>query len=198
VLFAYLDESYESGHSYWLGACLVDESAAAQLRRDFMAASASLPKGFDLPEDVELHAQHLYSGGRTFAALKPYADARVRAYKRGVEAMVNGHLVGRGLAHCLLVADEEEGTTHDVYRLMIKHQDVAARVGTQSRLRDAVFVDSRFTPGVQGADLITYLHRRRQKRNHARSQQALDAMWASLAGRTSVTLHPAPSPPPGT
>lgn len=97
--------------------------------------------------------------------------------------------------HCLVIADEEEGTTRDVYRELQAHQGRAAASGAPSRIRDVVFVDSRFSPGVQGADLITYLHRRRARTNHPKAQKALDAMWALLDGRVAVSSHAAPSPP---
>lgn len=94
---------------------------------------------------------------------------------------------------CLVIADEEEGTTRSVYEELRRHQDRNASVDEPSRLVDAVFVDSRFTPGVQGADLITYLNQRRARFNDERAQKALDGMWKLLDGRVTIEVHPAPS-----
>lgn len=92
----------------------------------------------------------------------------------------------------LIIADEEEGTTRDVFRELQAHQD-AMRTAGGSRLHDVVFVDSRFSPGVQGADLITFLHRRRSRAgNDPRSQVALDEIWTLIKDAAAVHLHPAP------
>lgn len=194
------------------------------LRRAFLRASASLPNDAGLPADVELHAQHLFSGDGSMKVLKGKPDARLRAYRAGVRAMVDAGVevllvgvtwsttpskgairahrmeaVGHMLAaletfvaergdQCLVIADEEEGTTRDVYRQLLRQQETMA----SSCLVDAVFVDSRFTPGVQGADLITYLNKRRGRPNGRRAQAALDAMWRLLDGRVTVAAHAAP------
>lgn len=229
VLFAYLDESYESGAAYWLGACLIDEAAASGLREDMNAVSASLAV-HGLPDDVEMHAQHLFAGAKAFLPLREAPRLRIAAYRDGVQAMVNARthslLVGvtwcaspmrsairihRMLAiehmltaleshllatraTCVVIADEEEGTTRNVFRSLQQHQEAAAKAGVPSRIRDVVFVDSRYSPGVQGADLITFLHRRRVRPdNERRTQRALDDMYALLGSAVGVSLHPAPA-----
>jgi hypothetical protein len=231
VLFAYLDESYEIDVEYWLGACLIDESAAPGLRDDMNAVSAGLaPHG--LRADVEMHAQHLFGGNETFEALKGSPRLRIAAYRDGVQAMANanahsllvgvgwcrepmrsairihrmhaiehmlitieGYLLGAGET-CLVIADEEEGTTRDVYRALQAHQKAASDSGVPSRIRDVLFVDSRYSPGVQGADLITFLHRRRKRPgNERRTQKALDDMYALIDAAVGVSLHPVPPAP---
>ncbi|CAB4897515.1 unannotated protein [freshwater metagenome] len=92
----------------------------------------------------------------------------------------------------LIIADEEEGTTRDVFRELQAHQETMRPQGG-SCVHDVVFVDSRFSPGVQGADLITFLHRRRSRPgNDPRSQVALDGIWALIQDSTAVHVHPAP------
>ncbi|HWT92115.1 MAG TPA: DUF3800 domain-containing protein [Solirubrobacteraceae bacterium] len=121
-------------------------------------------------------------------AVRAHRMEAVRHMLTALEAFV----ADRG-QQCLIIADEEEGTIRDVYLELRRHQETKASAGSSSCLVDAVFVDSRFTPGVQGADLITYLSKRRDRPNSDRAQAALDAMWKLLDGRVTIEVHAAPS-----
>lgn len=120
----------------------------------------------------------------------PVRFHRMEAVRR-LFPLLEAHLARAG-EDALIIADEEEGTTRDVFRELQVHQETMRSQGG-SRVLDVVFVDSRFSPGVQGADLITFLHRRRSRPgNDPRSQLALDGIWALIKDEASVHLHPAP------
>ncbi|MEV4419396.1 DUF3800 domain-containing protein [Patulibacter sp. NPDC049589] len=120
----------------------------------------------------------------------PVRFHRMEAVRR-LFPLLEGHLAHTG-EDALIIADEEEGTTRDVFRELQAHQETMRSSGG-SRVHDVVFVNSRFSPGVQGTDLITFLHRRRSRAgNDPRSQAALEEIWASIAENTTVHLHPAP------
>jgi Protein of unknown function (DUF3800) len=63
--------------------------------------------------------------------------------------------------HCLLIADEEETTRHDFVRAVREHKRTCLEGPGECRVVDSVlFVDSQDSPGVQCADLATFLHAR--------------------------------------
>lgn len=87
MLLIYLDESYKRQRDYWLAACAVHDEEVAEMCAGVRSAAARIPSEFDIPEAVELHAQHLYHGTGEFAAMKRAVRARVQTYRRGLEAL---------------------------------------------------------------------------------------------------------------
>ena len=86
MLLVYIDESYRRHHEYWLAAMAVDDSKVPELCDSIRATSASIPRVFGIPPDVELHGQHLFHGDHAFSPMKRAPRARIELYRRGVEA----------------------------------------------------------------------------------------------------------------
>lgn len=88
MLLAYLDESYQRGKGYWLGVCAVPDENVAEMCRAMRAATRVVPSGLALPDDTELHAQHLYHGDGDFSGLKRTVRLRVQVFDRGLDAVL--------------------------------------------------------------------------------------------------------------
>lgn len=98
--------------------------------------------------------------------------------------------------HCLLIADEEETTRPAFEEAVRTHQGTCIDRSGDCRLLDNVlFVDSRDSPGVQAADVATFLHHRidSERDDDPRAIAANEKLWSLLQGCPIVsTSHPGP------
>jgi uncharacterized protein DUF3800 len=97
---------------------------------------------------------------------------------------------------CLLIADEEETTAHDVIVALREYQNAIHGQGCECRIIDTVmFVDSYNCPGVQATDLAMFLHHRREggREHDHRAVKLLDKWWATIKPHVRVAKrHPEP------
>lgn len=115
MLLGYIDESYKRGEHYWLAVALVHGDSLPDLAGEIDRVLKILPAEFRAITSSELHGHALFHGSKAFEPLKGLPSLRIRAYRRGIEAVAKAatEIVFVGVDWC----DTEIPNSLEIHRM---------------------------------------------------------------------------------